>query len=468
MGKVRDVHMGNLCWVVDQVGRYPLATLRHLERVSDHQLNAGFDPEPPQRSTIGSLLTELREPTYDRPRLLVPVDGEPGGATGYVLSFAGLAEWISPGARLLGCGDDVDFERESEPSVEVLGRTRPHTRLTTDLGVVMLPIGEVVTEYEVQLLARKKPETDQEEDSESADPPSSFRTEIDDDLKAPTRRPDLMVRLGDYDWAVEVERTAKGGTALDPSGEGWTSTGEERYRVLARKHAQGGFAISRGATYVGGAWYLTNHTEPSKPGSRRRTIADRVVAGVFDAADDVNDDLLLLVDPLPLDYIAARPFPKRMELLKQAVDRALPTLRYFSGFPEPEPESEVIMTGYLMPSMHETKPKLISKQSVVVVGRLTDTDESNRTGIVRVDGRDIKLVEIPFNQTAKPLARGERVTVFGELHVSRLTKLVVERIRVTGVDWEPTPQKRSAEGARVKREAKRAAEGPRRGRGRKY
>jgi hypothetical protein len=292
-------------WVLEQVDRLPLATRKHLE-----MMGSG-DPSAPKSATLNATCSKLViDADGSAPKLLKV--NEPGGDVGYVLTRAGAALLErSPSMRPPKHRSPDEWWRESVVSIG--DKIRAHTRLTTDLAVLLRPEGTVETEFEAR---RRRPS--------QVFQPDRYEQET------LTRRPDLMVQAASNLWAVEIERSEKGGY----------ESGDSRYVDLVVKHAAGRFQLGGPMTEVTGVWYVVNDRRDAV-GAQRSKVADAVVRGVFDGAEQSTGDLLVVVDPLPLDEIAACKFLHREP-------RGLPRVEVTVGCQAAGAVCGVMMVSYSM------------------------------------------------------------------------------------------------------------------------
>lgn len=343
---------------------------------------ASRQPDGPSRTAIIMALRHLSG-LSGAPPLVVSVPAG-GREVGYVVTEAGRAV-------IAGDCDWSDIDEDSHaPGVGV------HEQWVADVGVLWEAVGHVITEYEI----------------------------APEDNRA---RPDLLALDRGAWWAVEVERTVKGSEA-----------GVPRYVVLARAYAANNVAAPHVAPC--GVWYLANSANERY----RRRIAEGVVRGVFDAVTvDDGHDLLVVVDPVDLDRIAALRFQDRKRRIRALIDGVRPIFAAAAGVPDVDMSSR-----YVVPSRSEGPPQQVTRRSVVLVGRLEE--RTGTRGLVRCRDGLWQVRGIPADM-AVDVAAGMRVAVFGVAGADGV--LMVERMRAVGVDFEASRQQMQARRAREATEA---------------
>jgi hypothetical protein len=248
----------------------------------------------PSEATIRAALRHLTGASGSP--ALVQKFPRPCGEEGYVLSDVGLE--VVAGQREWA---DAAFVDQSFPPTTV------HEQWICDLAVTWGRSADVLTEFEVQRTGGEG------------------------------RRPDLWVRDGEHCWAIEVETSIKGSTG-----------NASRYRDLAA--AQGKGAMKGPFGPPDAVLYLANTAIEH----HRNHIAEAVVAGAFDPVQaDVEHDIVIVVDPIGLDAIGARPFYRRRKRIEQLVRESREVLFAAVGVAPPT----ALTMGYVTPTTRELPPE---------------------------------------------------------------------------------------------------------------
>lgn len=414
---VRSDRARNMRWVLEQIDELPLATGEHLGVVS--ALLRG----PAEKPTIYALCRELRQARGDEPPFLHAVT-EPGGSIGYILTRAGVSA-LDPTRRTKPPRGVDGATWWSEPVVSATERTLPHIRLTTDLAVVLMGVGRTSTEFS----ARRK------------NPGQLFRVDWEADTSR-ARRPDLFVDVDGNRWVVEIERSEKGND----------EDGKAKYTELVMKHMAGMYAYGGLLLGVMGAWYLTNDRQDLRL-SRRSLVGDRLVRGVYAAAEKAARDVLYVVQPAPLDEIAGLRVSERLTRLRHLLAEVQPLL---SWRPAPPPTlQDTMVRGYVLPSAAEKTPRSITELTVVAVGKLAGFDPLRRRGSLKVGDRYLTLHDVP-DGLAVEVNAGDRVIAVGQLDGAMV--LTPTSIRRIGIDWQPPPQVRGGQTRRALNKARRQSD----------